>query len=413
MIEFSLKGKNRKNLILFIHGLTGDKMTWVNQSGATFSDLLMQDKGLKKKFDIADFTYYSKLLTSTTGKVVQSLAAKIFSGVSKKVKLNLDVENITDLLLTELKIKCADYQNIVIIAHSLGGLIAKSTILKAKGDKTIPPITVFISLAVPHDGANLATVAQYLNSNIQLENLAPLSENVKELNNNWIQTPADQLPQTIYFQGKYDMIVPSTSSIGYQQNAQDVIYLEEDHSSIAKPSSVDATLYLAVMKTIKGLLDKAEVSDALKIQKLEDEDKYNDEIFVLKLMIADVHNKNISSAKNSFYNAEFIRKVIVAKNIISLDEFQQLYNLIEGLYNVAFGMLTAGKLKNGNELVAHIHEKIQNEDQNILKSITALSFIHKTGMLHQLANDSTNSIWWADGHTMASIDDYKLSKNQE
>jgi triacylglycerol esterase/lipase EstA (alpha/beta hydrolase family) len=413
MIEFSLKGKNRKNLILFIHGLTGDKMTWVNESGMSFSDLLMQDKDLKKKFDIADFTYYSKLVTSTAGKVVQSLASKLFSGISKKVMLNLDVDDITDLLITELKVKCSEYQNVVIIAHSLGGLIAKSTILKAKDDKSIPPIRIFISLAVPHDGANLAIVAQYLNSNIQLENLKPLSQNVKVLNNNWIQTPVDQLPQTIYFQGKYDMIVPSTSSIGYQQNAQEVIYLEEDHSSIAKPASVEATLYLAVMKTIKEMLNNADVSDVLRIQKLDDEDRYNDEIFVLKLMIADVHNKNVSSAKNSFYNAEFIRKVIVAKKIISLDEFQQLYNLIEGLYSVAFGMLTAGKLKNGNDLVAHIHEKIQNEDQNILKSITALSFIHKTGMLHQLANDSANSIWWEDGHSMDAIENYKQSKNQE
>ncbi|UEG53558.1 putative lipase [Mucilaginibacter daejeonensis] len=412
MIEFSLTGKNRKNLIIFIHGLTGDKMTWVNQSGQSFSDLLGGNREIKKKFDIADFIYYSKLLTSTSLKVVNSIVSKIFSGSSKKVKLNLDVDDISDLLLTEIKVKCAGYKSIVFIGHSLGGLIAKATILKAVGDKNIPPIKIFLSLAVPHDGANLASVAYALNKSAQLENLKPLSENVKALNNKWIQTPVEQLPKTIYFQGKYDMVVPNTSSIGYELSAQDVMHLDDDHTSISKPTSVKATLYLAVVKILKDFLDNNEITDVLKIQRLDDENKYNDEIFVLKLLIADVHNRNISSAKNSFYNAEFIRKVIVARNIITLDEFQQLYGLIEGLYNNAFGLLTSGKLLNGNDLITHIHEKIQSEDQTILKSISALSFIHKTGMLHQLANDIGNSIWWEDGHDMDTIENFKQSKNQ-
>jgi pimeloyl-ACP methyl ester carboxylesterase len=410
MIEFSLKGKNKKNLIVFIHGLTGDKTTWVNESGYSFGDLLLQNKDIKRNFDIADFTYYSKLLTSTTVKRVSSFVSKIFTGSPKKIKLNLNVDDISDLLITELKIQCSDYKSIIFIAHSLGGLVAKAAILKAIDNSSIPAIKIFFSIAVPHNGANLALVASAINSSAQLENLTPLSENVKKLNNEWIQASADKLPQTIYFQGQYDTTVPHTSSVGYEQSAQDVIYLDEDHTSIAKPSSIKSTSYQAVVKTIKQFLDKSNIADVLKIQKLDDEGKYNDEIFVLKLLIADVHNKNISSAKNSFYNAEFIRKVIVAKNIISLDDFQQLYNLIEGMYSVAFGLLTAGKLKNGNELVAHIHEKIQNEDQKILKSISALSFIHKTGMLHQLANNLENEIWWEDGHSRETIDNYKHSQ---
>lgn len=95
MIEFSLKGKNKKNLILFVHGLTGDNMTWVNQSGVSFGDLLITNKEIKKKFDIAHFTYYSKLFTSTSAKLAASFVSKFFSGISKTVKLNLDIKNIS------------------------------------------------------------------------------------------------------------------------------------------------------------------------------------------------------------------------------------------------------------------------------------------------------------------------------
>jgi hypothetical protein len=413
MIEFSLEGKKRKNLILFVHGLTGNNMTWVNQSGVSFSDLLSSNKEIKQKFDIAYFNYYSRLITSTAGKVMGGFVSKIISGFSNSVKLNLDVKNISDLLYTELDVQCDKYDNIIIIAHSLGGLVAKSVILDIIKKGKPLKIKQFISLAVPHDGANLALIGKALSGNIQLENLTPLGETVKRLNNEWILANADKLPKTLYCQGKYDLIVPNTSSVGYQSTEQDVLYFEEDHSSIAKPSSKKSTLFLAVQQNVNELLNNQEITEILTIRDLADKDQFNDEDFVLKLMIADVHHKNISSAKHSFYNAEFIRKVVVAKKIVSLDEFQNLYKLIEGLYNVAFGLLTAGKLKNGNELVAHIHEKIQNEDQKILKSIASLSFVHKTGMLHQLANDQNGEVWWADGHSNDTILEYKQTKTEE
>lgn len=413
MIEFSLEGKNRKNLILFIHGLTGNNMTWVNQSGLSFSDLLSSEREVKKKFDIAHFNYYSKLITSTTGKVVGGFVSKIISGFSNTVKLNLDIKNISDLLYTELDVQCGKYDNIIIIAHSLGGLVAKSVILDILKKGKPLRIKQFISLAVPHDGSNLALIGKTLSGNVQLENLSPLGETVKRLNNEWILMDSDKLPKTLYCQGKYDLIVPNTSSVGYQSTQQEVLYFEEDHSGIAKPSSKKSTLFLAVQQNINELLNNQEITETLKIKDLIDKDQFNDEDFVLKLMIADVHHKNISSAKHSFYNAEFIRKVVVAKKIVSLDEFQNLYKLIEGLYNVAFGLLTAGKLKNGNELVAHIHEKIQTEDQKILKSIASLSFIHKTGMLHQLSNNQSGEIWWMDGHSNETIRAYKQTKSSE
>jgi hypothetical protein len=133
----------------------------------------------------------------------------------------------------------------------------------------------------------------------------------------------------------------------------------------------------------------------------------------LKLLIADVHNKNIMNAKHCFYNAEFIRKIIVSRKILTITELQAIYDLIEGIYNNAFGLMTAGIIKDGNHLVAHIHQEIQSQDQQILQSIKSLNFIHKTGMLHQLSNDLKNDIWWSDGHSPETIEKFKKENIKE
>jgi triacylglycerol esterase/lipase EstA (alpha/beta hydrolase family) len=144
------------------------------------------------------------------------------------------------------------YDSIIIIAHSLGGLITKHVILDLLKRDAPLKIKQFISLAVPHDGANLALFAKSLSSNIQIENLVPTNELVKKLNNDWIQTSPEKLPKVLYFQGKHDTVIPNTSSVGYETTTQIVLHFEEDHSSIAKPSSNKSSVYLAVEQTLKG-----------------------------------------------------------------------------------------------------------------------------------------------------------------
>ncbi len=62
MIEF-VKQSNNKNLILFIHGLTGSNETWENEeTGTTFPKLLLKDKVIEDNFDIAYFEYFTSFL---------------------------------------------------------------------------------------------------------------------------------------------------------------------------------------------------------------------------------------------------------------------------------------------------------------------------------------------------------------
>lgn len=400
--------KKKKNLVVFVHGLTGDGMTWVNDKGQSFADLLLQNGQIKKKFDFSHFLYFSKFYSLRNVKSIRNF----FSRNNKAAEINLDVEQITNLFLTELQLKAGSYETITLIGHSLGGLIAKSLILKVLEENLQIKIVKFISLAVPHDGALLSLIAQHLTPNAHIKDLKPLGETVNTLNDKWLKADYESLPETLYFIGSYDTIVSKNSAIAYETKKQEALYFEADHITISKPASSNSSIYLGVEAALLKTMDKQAVEESLTLKELENDEQFNDENFVLKLIIADVHHKTIKTAKNFFYNAEFFRKVVTSKKILTESEFQQLYNLIESLYNNAFSLMTAGTIKSSEELVAHIHNKIADEDQRKLQTISAISFVHKSGMLHQLANTLQKDIWWKDGHCAADLDDARNKNNK-
>ena len=125
MISFIQKNDN-KNLILFIHGLTGSNETWKNEvTKNTFPELLLKDDVIKNNFDIAYFEYYSSFLNI---KEKLSIFKSLISN-DKSTPKNISVSEISDLLNTRINYELENYQSIVIIAHSMGGLIAKKLYL--------------------------------------------------------------------------------------------------------------------------------------------------------------------------------------------------------------------------------------------------------------------------------------------
>lgn len=409
MLTIAKSGKKKKkNLVIFIHGLTGDGTTWMNEKGQTFADLLIQNSQIKKKYDFAHFNYFSEFYSL---RKVKSIRNFFFSN-NKAAEINLNVEQITNLFVTEIQLKANDYESIILVAHSLGGLISKSIILKILEEELPIKIVKFISLAVPHDGALLSLIAQHLTPNAHIKDLKPLGETVTRLNDKWLKSNYDSLPETLYFIGSYDTIVSQNSAIAYETKTQKAFYFEADHITISKPSSLKSSIYLGVESALLKTMEVQEQEESLALKELKSEEQFNDENFVLKLMIADVHQKTIKTAKSYFYNAEFFRKVVTSKKIMTELEFQQLYNLIEGLYNNAFSLMTAGRIKSSEELVAHIHNKIADEDQLKLKTISTITFVHKTGMLHQLANTLQKEIWWKDGHSITDLEGAKNKNNK-
>lgn len=259
MIEF-IKKAGKDNIILFVHGFIGGKKTWLdNDSPRNFIKYLQSEEYVSANYDFAIFNYFTKI--SDIREDISWLPNLI--NRKKKIRKNLSISEIANLLKSHVEINLDNYKGIVLIAHSMGGLVAKQFILETMNKN----IKLFISLSVPHNGSNLADLGKIIVNNPQVKDLAPLENNINNLNNKWIKSKI--LPSTIYHQGLYDRVVPPTSSIGLDSRDVKVIYSDDDHFSILEPESKDDVVIQSILRQLKVVLQtKSPINTVQDPQKL-------------------------------------------------------------------------------------------------------------------------------------------------
>lgn len=406
MIHFALNN-NRNSLILFVHGFTGGKETWRNQQHGYFYDILGQMPDVQENFDIATFEYFTTLtnLYATTTSTIGKLKS-LFQSYSTKSKKNIGIEEISELLRTQIRFTLSSYEHIVVISHSMGGLVTKASLIKDHEDENRNRIKLFISLAVPHLGADLATFGKLISNNQQIKDLAPLSELCPQLNNQWVKI--SQRPPIKYFYGTYDNVVVKQSAIGTDDLNQDVIACDDDHLSICKPAGPASIMITAVCKFLEEFISGENGEKTLEVKKLIQADQFDDEYFVLKLILADVHNATVNHAKEHFLNAEYARKLFSSAS--DQRKLRELYTKIRSLYQDSYDKFLSKGTGNSGELVGEIHDKIVREDSAYLKTgLPLIHALHKKGMLHQLANELNEDIWWGENKSIAALESVKAT----
>lgn len=410
MIEYIANKKN-KNIILFVHGFTGDKDTWGNPGMDSFPLLLMKNEKIAESFDIALFSYYTKLLNLfSKGNKVSQIVKKLFKKSHQKLRNNNSIEEIANLLRVEIRFKLQEYDNIIIVAHSMGGLVAKSCIIKDIQENIPTKIRLFISLAVPHMGVELASYGKLISNNIQIDNLAPLNSFIHDINDVWLKTSIR--PKTKYFYGVHDGVVVKTSAAPIDKEKSDIISVDENHVSICKPDSQENTTLVAVKTLIIEYLNNDPGVYQFEIQTLPDHHSYDDELFVLKLIVADIHNSSVRNAKEVFLNAEYARKIFNSES--DQKRLSELYGKIRTIYNNNYSKYVHDGIKNSGMLLAEINSQILNEDKNFLDTlIPFINAIHKQGMLQQLANSEDGEIWWTKDTGLDYLNRKMKEKNNE
>lgn len=407
MIEYIAKQKN-KNLILFIHGFTGGHETWRHPGMESFPEMLLKDPEVAEKFDVATFLYYTKLLNlfSKVGNV-SKIIKKLFKKSHQQIKNNTSIDEIANLLRTEIRFKLQEYENIIVIAHSMGGLIAKSCIVKDIQESMPTKIKLFISLAVPHMGVEYASFGKLISNNIQIGELAPLNKLIHDINDAWLKTTIR--PNTKYFYGTQDNLVAKTSAVPMDKEISDAISVDENHVSICKPENSENTTFVAVKDLILSYINNYSGSSPFEIQKLPDHKSYDDELFVLKLIVADIHNSSIKNAKEVFLNAEYARKYFNSE--ADQKKLSDLYEKIRHIYVANYAKYIHDGIANSGLLLAEVNSHILNEDKNFLETlIPFINAIHKQGMLQQLANIEDGDIWWTKATGLDFLDEAMKDK---
>ena len=155
-----------KKAVLFVHGLAGGMDTW-----GAFKSLIEGEDELD--YDPFFYVYPSALL-------------RIFSLFQSKYG---DIRALSNGLKTYIDYTLDKYDEIVLVAHSLGGLIVRQYLLGQKITSKKTKTKKVIFYAVPQEGTELAKVASLISfGHRHLKQLCNNSQFLDALNDLWATT---------------------------------------------------------------------------------------------------------------------------------------------------------------------------------------------------------------------------------
>ena len=208
-----------KSLILFVHGLGGHwQETWQG-----FPSLIQSDEDLSQRFDVDYYSFPASLLS--------------IPFISRPPR----VQQLAEGLRTQIRVAHAKYDEIVLVCHSLGGLVARKYILdEVEGRKKLP-ISKLLLFAVPNNGAQLASIGKFVPwSNRQIAQLCKTSDFIEFVNDRWFRCKDEGLLddlQITYIVAGLDEIVDVQSAKGFWGNSNVHTVINKGHVDLVKPKS--------------------------------------------------------------------------------------------------------------------------------------------------------------------------------
>lgn len=158
---------NKKVAVVFVHGLFGGtKDTWTHSSGKSFFDFLQSAPGVGEEVDVFAFGFTSRMIQPGS----------------------LDIGQASVTMHESMKYHgVLDYESIVFVGHSMGGLIAMRELISHPELTRKVPLLVFY--ATPQEGAQIARIANEIVSNPVLRQLFPADGNayLRQLNEDWVR----------------------------------------------------------------------------------------------------------------------------------------------------------------------------------------------------------------------------------
>lgn len=219
-----------KKIIYLVHGLGGDpKNTW-----AELDTIIRTDKDLN--YEVSSFEFRSPsplnpLNWLKRAPSISKLSESLITELDKKFELPTD--------------------EIILVGHSLGGLIIKQTLIKLHMKKQKHNISKAIFVDVPHDGSGYANLGKcFALRNRHLAELTRDSDSLDGLNDAWTLTKLDQTFKILSVIASNDDIVSSSSSKSIFRNQPVETIPNTNHVNISKITSPESTTYLTIKEFI-------------------------------------------------------------------------------------------------------------------------------------------------------------------
>ena len=218
-----------KQIVLFIHGLFGDSRdTW-----GAFPDLVRSDPELGSSWEPVTFSFPSpkfRLPFIASAPAIHTLA---------------------DGLKTEIEVRYHDATSLVLVAHSLGGLVARQYILDQFKILNKCKIKCLLLFSTPNNGAALANLGSHISRwQPQLRQLCRQSEFLMRLNRDWLDMNINEKFRTICVVGGGDDVVTEESARAFWPTANIRTIVNASHTDIVKPKNREDLRYQVLRKLL-------------------------------------------------------------------------------------------------------------------------------------------------------------------
>lgn len=235
-----------KSLILLVHGVFGDAVgTWKLEGQPSLPEYVNLRSEFAGRFDVFAFGYTSSALKPGSFNVAEAANA---------LRSDWDAYEL------------GRYQRVVIVAHSMGGLVALEALSTFRFMREKVPMVV--TFATPYDGVQIANIGNKLLANPALNDMISRDRSngfITSLGNRWKELKEHEKPvptvkcayEKVPIPG-LGLIVPPSSGTALCDGVADAI--AEDHMGIVKP---DSGIHGSVKVLVNALrlLDKSPLVD--------------------------------------------------------------------------------------------------------------------------------------------------------
>ncbi len=236
-----------EDLVIFIHGLCGDaKTTWTNPiTKFVFPEALAQDFVTENHpAYVVSFDYVTHL---QRGPSILSIASHLEFKIDRLLKKH-------------------SYRTLRIVAHSMGGLVARQYVLRLQ-PQAHPSLKVagIVLLATPNNGSELSELGRLVSESRQIEEMRNIDTSnayLRSLNEDWNKAfKADGHTRGVLMYAGFEeedtrvagIVVKMSSANLYADGA---FPFPLNHFSIAKPEGRDKGVYMWVKDKLEKSLEK-------------------------------------------------------------------------------------------------------------------------------------------------------------
>lgn len=163
------------------------------------------------------------------------------------------IQDLAQGLASYIRAYHGDKKEIVLIGHSLGGLVLRYYILNEFKKNTHTNIVAAAMIATPHTGAALAKLGKSFSWNhAHLKQLAKGGDLLRSILDDWGMLKIEEKIRTLYVSGGVDSVVDRESSMPYHGMSNFENLIKYDHVQVIKPDHEHDIRFVTLKKFVTG-----------------------------------------------------------------------------------------------------------------------------------------------------------------